>query len=630
VLIVLGGFQGFILRVDLTTGKISKERINEHQARLFIGGPGLGAKILYDEVPPWVESFDALNELIFCTGPLCGAGTFSVGRHFILTKSPLTGYFGEANAGGFWGAELKFAGYDMIVIRGRASRPRYLFINDDVCEIRDAKDYWGLDARETDRNIRKDLGDSKIRVATIGQAGENLVLFASVMNDEANRAAARCGVGAVMGFKNLKGIAVRGHKNVPVADESRLRAIARETGQMFQKDTYTKTFHKFGTAGGYEVAVMLGDSPVRNWSGERFEGVENLSFPGGFERVSTGTRTCHNCVIACRRVVSVKDGPFQTENGVEGPEYESSSALGGNCGVSDIEAVTKANDLCNVYGMDTISAGSAVAFAMECYEKGLINDVDTDGIDLKFGNAPALVEFMKKIAFREGFGNVLADGVKRAAHRIGGGADKYAIHVKGLELGMHDPRAFEAMSLTYACAPTGGRHMEGETLWVEQNMGIPYDEMDLAGLDRLSTDRKAEAAFKVQNVWTALSASGYCLLAAATGTTMYLLSDNLHFLQAVTGWDMNFDELMKAGERIFNVRRAFSMRHGATVDEDTLPERLLHEPVKFGPSKGSVARLDEMLPEFYALRGWDPQNGKPTKEKLLELGLDDIARDLWA
>ncbi|MGD0422628.1 MAG: aldehyde ferredoxin oxidoreductase family protein [Candidatus Bathyarchaeia archaeon] len=619
-----------ILRVDLTRKTIRKEPVEKELLKLFLGGPGVAAKILYDEVDHWVDAFDPLNRLIMIPGSLTGTLVPCVGRHFIITKSPLTGYFAEANAGGFWGAELKFAGYDFLIVTGRSEKPAYISIQDETVSILNASDYWGLNARDADRAIRRDLGDEKIKVADIGQAGENLVRIAGIMNDEANRAAARCGVGAVMGSKNLKAVAVRGHGVVPVADSGRLRNEVMKLNSELAKDESTQHFHKYGTAGGIEPCVVLGDAPVANWTkNSQFKEADQLNLPGGYSEISIGIRSCHNCSVSCRRVVSVRNGSYATEEKVEGPEYESVASLGSMCMVSDIKAVGKANDLCNTYGLDTISTGSVIAFAMECFEKGKITADDTDGMTLRFGDGEALVALVRKIALREGFGNVLAEGVRRAAATIGKETEKFAIHVKGLELGMHDPRANQAMSLTYACSPTGGRHMEGETLWVE-TPAFPVPELNLEGLDRLSTERKPEAAFKVQNLWMALSAAGYCLLACATGTTKpYTITRNIELYNIATGTQISFDEFMKAGERIFNVRRAFTMRHGARRSEDTLPERLLKEPIPAGPSRGSVARLDEMLPKFYEMRGWDPVSGKPLKQKLLELGLEDVAEDLY-
>jgi aldehyde:ferredoxin oxidoreductase len=628
----LFGYAGKILNVELTRGKISASPLSRELAEKFIGGVGIASRILYDTVPPWVGAFDPLNQLIFTTGVMTGTRVPCVGRYFVAAKSPLTGYFGDSNAGGFWGAELKFAGYDAIVLSGKAPKPVYLWINDGEVRIEDATAYWGMNTREADRAIRKDLGDRNIKVADIGDAGENLVRFASIMSEDAGRAAGRCGMGAVMGFKNLKAIAVRGHNSIPVADDEALKKKATELIKMLKEDDKTTGYTaKYGTSGYYSSCVELGDSPVRNWTKGYFEDEEKISGApgGGCQEILTGRRACIYCPIGCRRVVTVKDGPYATEPNVEGLEYESLAALGGDCFVSDIKAIAKANDLCNLHGLDTISTGATVAFAMECFENGIITKEDTEGIDLRFGNAEALVMLVDKIARREGVGRVLGEGTRRAAHVLSG-AEGYAIHVKGLEVAMHDPRAFPAMCTTYAASPVGADHMEGETTFVEGLLHVPYPLLELDGLDRLTAKRKAEAGFKVQNLWHVIgNCMGYCLIACATGATVYPLEYNLLFFGLVTGRKMPFREAMRIGERVFNLKKAFNVRHGATRAEDTLPERFLKESHVEGGSKGQVALLDEILPEYYELRGWDLKTGKPTKGKLEELELFDVARDLW-
>jgi aldehyde:ferredoxin oxidoreductase len=628
----LFGYAGRLLNVELTTSKISEIPLSEELAEKYIGGVGIASRILYDSVPAWVDAFDPLNPLVFTTGVITGTRTPSAGRHFVASKSPLTGYFGDSSAGGFWGAELKFAGYDAIVLLGRAPKPVYLWINDGEAAIEDASAYWGMNAREADRAIRNDLGDSNVKVADIGIAGENLVRFAAVMNEDAGRAAGRCGMGAIMGFKNLKAIAVRGHNSIPVADDEGLKEKTTELVKMLRDDEeITGYMSKYGTPGYYSSCIDLGDSPVRNWTKGDFEYEEKISGApgGGYQEILAGRRACFYCSVGCRRLVTVKGGPYATESRVEGVEYESLAALGGDCYVSDIKSIAKANDLCNIHGMDTISAGATIAFAMECFDNGIITKDDTEGTDLRFGDAEVIVMLVDKIAKREGIGRILAEGTRRAA-RVLPGAERYAIHVKGLEVGMHDPRAFPGMCATYAASPVGADHMEGETLFVEGISDVQYPLLELDGLERLSVKRKAEAAFKVQNLWQVIgNCMGYCLVACATGATSYPLEYNLAFFELVTGRKMPFREAMKIGERVFNMRKAFNVRQGATRVEDTLPERLLKEPHSEGGSKGQVAMLNEILPEYYELRGWDPKTGKPTRQKLEELELFDVARDLW-
>ncbi len=378
-----GGYVGRALRIDLTRRKSLIQPLSSEYAFKYIGGYGIGGRILYDEVPPWVEAFDPQNLLIFCTGPVNGTPTPVAGRHSVVTKSPLTGFFGDANAGGFWGAELKAAGYDMIVVSGRAQKPTYLFIRDGEVRFGDASPYWGMNARDADRSLRKDLGDDRIQVSNIGQAGENLVRFAGILTDEANRIAGRCGVGAVMGFMRLKAVAVRGTGRVRVADPEEFRKISNDVIKFVREDKNVQMFSKGGTPHYFGPLWQIGDTPGFNYSARPLD-PEPLSWPGGYETILSGTRSCYPCPIGCRRISTVTEGPYAFEPKVEGPEYETVSMLGSNCGVSDPRAVAKANDLCNLYGLDTISTGGTIAFAMECFERGLLTKEDTDGLDLRF------------------------------------------------------------------------------------------------------------------------------------------------------------------------------------------------------------------------------------------------------
>jgi len=607
------GYAGQILMVDLTRGKSTVKPLNRELASNYIGGYGIGGRILYDEVPPWVSSLDPANKLIFATGPATGGTTPVAGRHTVITKSPLTGFFGNANSGGFWGAELKMAGYDAIVVTGRSPKPVFLFVKDGKCEILNADAYWGKDAREADRSIRKDLNENEAKAATIGIAGENLVRFAGIVNDEANRIAARCGVGAVMGFKKLKGIVVRGSERVPVADPEGLKKVSLDIIKHIKTDNFLQTFTKGGTPGLFEMVWQIGDVPAYNWSrgdfgGSGDPGVEKIAYPGGFEKVLSGNRACHVCPIACRRIVTVQ-GPCAFEENVEGPEYETLAAFGSNCGMDNVEILSKLNDLCNLYGIDAISAGSTIAFAMECFEKGLIDRGDMDGLDLQFGNGEAMITILEKIARRDGFGNILAEGTRRASKIIGQGSEAYAMHVKGMEIAMHDPRACQGSGVLYATASTGGSHTEG--LLIETSN------------ERFSTVGKAAQAKKVAD-WTAFyNASGFCHFGPEMNA--YSADNIINAFNAITGLSIDYNEALKAGERIFNLKRAFNIRHGLTRKDDTIPERLLKETTK----SGVVNNLNAMLPEYYRLRGWDEYTAKPTPEKLSDLKLDDVSVDLW-
>ncbi len=616
-----GGYVGKILRIDLTRRRCVTQPLPAELAYNYIGGYGTGGRILYDEVPPWVSAFDPENLLIFSTGPVNGTPTPVAGRHTVVAKSPLTGFFGDANAGGFWGAELKAAGYDLVVISGRAEKPTYIFIRDSEVRFGDATPYWGLDARESERMLRKDLGDSKIQVSNIGQAGENLVRFAGILTDEAGRIAARCGLGAVMGSKKLKAVAVRGSGRVPVANEEEFRKITQEVIKNVREGQTLQTFSKGGTPMLFGPLWQLGDTPGFNWTARQLN-PEALSWPGGYEAILLGNRSCYLCPVGCRRIAAVKDGAYAFEPNVEGPEYETLGMLGSNCGVTDVKAVAKANDLCNLYGLDTISTGGTIAFAMECFERGLITKEDTGGLELTFGNADAMIKMIEMIAFRRGFGDILAEGSRRAARIIGGGAEDYAIHVKGVEIAAHDPRVFQGGGPHYACCITGGRHTEGITLEVE----LLGRSRETLGIPKLSASLEGRGlAAKITEDWTAFIASaGWCIFADLFAA--YLPEENfVKAFNAVTGLNLTLKDALLAGERIFNIRKAFNVKHGASRADDKLPKRLLEEKGR----AGTVVDLSKTLEEYYEVRGWDKNTSKPTREKLLQLGLQDVAKDLW-
>ncbi|MEM3891225.1 MAG: aldehyde ferredoxin oxidoreductase family protein [Nitrososphaerales archaeon] len=616
-----GGYLGKILRIDLTRKKHLTQPLPPELAYNYIGGYGVGGRILYDEVPPWVGAFDPQNLLIFATGPVNGTPTPVAGRHSVVSKSPLTGFFGDANAGGFWGAELKAAGYDLVVITGRAPKPTYVFIRDGEVRFGDASPYWGMDARASDRSLKRDLGDAKIQVSNIGQAGENLVRFAGILTDEANRIAGRCGLGAVMGFMKLKAVAVRGEGKVPIAHPEELRKISGEVIKFVKEDKNVQMFSKGGTPLYFGPLWQLGDTPGFNYTAKQLN-PEGLSWPGGYDAILSGTRSCYLCPIGCRRISTVKEGAYSFEPNVEGPEYETVSMLGSNCGVTDAKAVAKANDLCNLFGLDTISTGGTLAFAMECFEKGLLTKEDTDGVDLRFGNAEAMIKMIEKIAFRDGFGDILAEGSRRAAKIIGKGAEEYAIQVKGVELAAHDPRVFQGGGPHYACAITGGRHTEGITIdW--EILGRPRDGLGLPKPTD-SPEGKGVAA-KVIEDWTAfISSAGWCWFADINAA--YMVEENfVKTFNAVTGLNLTLKDALLAGERIINIRKAFNVKHGATRADDKLPKRLLEEKGR----TGKVVDLSKTLDEYYEARGWDKNTSKPTKETLIKLGLTDVAKEIW-
>ena len=624
---MVGGYTGHYLRVNLTTRKIVKDTFTPEFERKYVGGCGTAAQFLYDEVPTWADAFDPENRLIFSTGPVTGTIAPTAGRHTIVAKSPLTGLFGEANSGGFWGAELKKSGYDMIIFTGRSDKPVFLYVTEGTTEFRDASPYWGMDTCKSDSSIRGDLGEDKAKVATIGQGGENLVRISGIANDEGGRIAARCGLGAVMGFMQLKAVVVRGENEVKTSNPDALKEIVRASMMYFKTNKFAQSFSKGGTPELFPSAFFIGDTPAYNWSREDFgpgdSSVSKIVYPGGYEDILVGRRSCFTCPVGCRRIVSISENDRILKSKVEGPEYETLAAFGSNCGVDDIKAIATANDLCNLYGLDTISTGSTISFAMECYERGLITKDDLGGIELKFGNSEEMIMMVDMIAKREGFGNILAEGTRRAATIIGGNSEQYAMQVKGLELPMHDPRAFQGGGPHYACDPTGARHTSGLTLGIER--GSPRPLLNHQPVkDRFSTEGKGLLAKTIEDMRSFEAASGWCLF-ALFNTYENKESMFVNTYSAVTGISLSLAEALIIGERIYNLKRAFSIRHGATSAEDTLPKRLLTEKTK----AGVTVKLSDTLPEYYTARGWDNITGKPHHSTLARLELNDVSRDLW-
>jgi aldehyde:ferredoxin oxidoreductase len=525
----------------------------------------------------------------------------------------LTGLWGESDCGGAWGWELKAAGYDVLVVTGQAAAPVYLWIDDDLVEVRDAGHLWGLDCYEIEARVRAETS-ARAQVGSIGPAGEALVLLASVMYDGSHgRAAGRCGLGAVMGSKRLKAMAVCGSRRVGVADDAALTSSLRELVPMIRKGT--TRMHDYGTLGGLETIHSLGDLPIQNWRlGEWTEGVRATSGPRLAETIGVGRYACKGCMVGCGREVRIAAGPYAGVDGA-GPEYETAAAFGSLCLNDNLESIAAANEACNRLGLDTISAGAAIAFAMECREKGLISD--TDGLDLSWGNAATVVELCRRMGRRQGrLGDLLGKGVKRAAEELGGLAPEYAIHVKGLELPMHDPRAYFGMAASYATSPRGACHLAGLTHPYERvtrlvEAGFPEPP------DRFSVDRKGELAAATQDLMCLFDSLKLCKFAVFGGATPTHL---LTWLNAVTGWDMDMAEFLQAGERISNLKRMFNVRLGATRKDDTLPPRILTLKRGGVGAPDSLPPLGRMLAGYYQHRGWD-EFGVPTQDKLAQLGL---------
>ena len=463
-----GGYAGKILEVNLTSGKISRTSVDDETLRKFIGGSGLAAKLFLDRVSPQVAPLSPQNTLFIMTGPLQGTNLPGAGRFNISAKSPLTNIWGEGNCGGTFGPELKFAGWDGIIIEGASDKPVYLFIDDDKVEIRDASDLWGKDSYETiDMVTDKIGGGRKVKVLAIGQAGENLVKYAAIIHDKAD-AIGRCGLGAVMGFKKLKAIVVRGRGKADIAMPEDYNKARREALDVIKDSAVAQSLHSMGTDSSMPLGMMTGDVPSKNWSlGENLEGSDALGGPTYSEKYLTRTHACYACPIACKRVVQVKEGPYKGEEQA-GPEYETCCTFGTLIMNNDLAAVIKINEMCNRYGLDTISCGSTIAFAIDCFENGLITEDDTEGVKLTWGNVDGVIKMVEKIARREGFGDVLAEGSRGAAKKIGKNAADFAVEVKGLEAPMHDPRGFHGMGLAYAMSNRGACHLQHMDLFVEQ------------------------------------------------------------------------------------------------------------------------------------------------------------------
>jgi len=600
----MDGWIGKVLRVNLSTGKVSTEALDPGLAKDYIGARGLGTKIMTDEVDPKVDPLSPENKLIFMPGPLTGTFAPSAGRYTVVTKGALTGAIASANSGGTWGPALKFAGYDAVIIEGAAPKPVYLWIKNAKVEIRDASHLWGKDVPETSDAIRAETDDDA-KIACIGPAGENRVLFACIMND-LHRAAGRSGVGAVMGSKNLKAIAVVGTGAVTCADPKAFEsAVVKARDKIHKHPVGGAGLRLYGTDVLTNILNQIGGYPTKNYQDGHFPTADKL---GGETLAATllqRPKGCFSCIISCGRVTKVTNPKYAGEG--EGPEYETSWGFGGDCCIDDLDAVTKANYLCNEYGMDAISMAVTVACAMELYEMGLITKEDTGGIALEWGNAEAMVEVTRLTGVGEGFGKKLALGSYRLAESCG--HPELSMTVKKQEIPAYDARAVQGIGLNFATANCGAAHVRGYTIAPEV-LGNPVK------VDKDTIEGKPALVILFQNLTAALDATGACLF-----TTFGIGADELaEMLGAVTGVGYTSEDFMKCGDRIWNLERQWNLNAGLTANDDTLPPRLLKEPIKTGASKGKLSRLPEMLPEYYELRGWD-KNGVPTASKLGELGL---------
>jgi aldehyde:ferredoxin oxidoreductase len=615
---VANGFHHKILRVNLSDREISVEEPDELFYRTYVGGWGLIAYYLLKELEPGMDPLGPDNLLIFATGPITGTSVMGSGRNAVGAKSPLTGGFGEGDVGGFWGTELRRAGWDAIVVSGQAEEPTYLWINDDQVEIREAGHLWGKETAKVEALLKEELGDSRVRVAQCGVAGENLVRYACVIND-VTRAAGRTGLGAVMGSKKLKAIAVRGTGKVELADRDKTREVVDQVREGYAERW--AWFQENGTSGSMLLKHEEGTLPTRNFQEAAFEGAEKITGQKMVETILVGRDTCPTCPITCKRKVEV-NGRYKVDPVYGGPEYETAAAFGSCCGIDDLEAVVYANQLCNAYGLDTISTGVTIAWAMECFERGLLTEEDTGGLDLHFGNAQAMTTLVEQIAHREGFGDPLAEGSLRAAQTIGNGTVQYAMQIKGQEIPLHDPRTKFGHSLGLATSPTGADHMHNmHDGGYASERGVQISGQSLGILEPLPIDylgpEKVRIA-KYHNDWEAFwNCLGLCAFMP------YSRERVRDIVQGVTGWNTSMFELIKVGERALAMARAFNAREGFTARDD-LSHWRFSTPLQSGPMEGTQVPAEafaEALDLYYEMRGWDKESGAPTRAKLYELGL---------
>ena len=608
----MSSFLGRLLIVDLSTRSAKTVPLDGTYCRQYLGGAGLAVRILWDFSSSGVDPFDPNNPLVFAAGPLSGTMVPAASKYAVVTKSPLTGFIGDSLSSSGWPLALKRAGYDALVVLGASEAPSYLFIDDGRVYFRPARTLWGAKSWEAEERIRRDLGDDSVRVATIGPAGEKLVRYACISNDY-SRQAGRTGVGAVMSSKKLKAIAVRGTRPIHVADAERLRELSLDLYARSQ-GAATAKYRILGTPANVLALNALAALPTRNFQQSTFEGADLVSGERLYDHHKTKVVACTGCSIGCDHIYRVSDGPY---SGTQvGMEYESLYALGPLCGVDDAAAVLRAAELCDQYGIDTMSAGVSIAWAMESYERGLISKEQTDGLDLRFGNGAAVAAMVEQIGLRRGLGQLLGEGVKRAAASVGGGSERWAMHVKGLEMPGYEPRSLKTLGLGLAVGTRGACH----------NRSSAY-EVDLsAKVDRLNGERSRGPLAMAQEDYAAtLDSLGICKFLRRCFDAFYVETSEL--FRAATGLEMTPEELQRVGERVTNLKKAFNIREGWTRADDTLPSRIFEEPLPTGIAKGTLLsreELDGMIEGYYEARGWTPEGLIP-QQKLAELGLGDLS-----
>lgn len=623
------GYHGNILHVDLTHAKCHIEHPDEAFYRKYMGGSALGLYYLLKFTPAGTSALDPENTLVIALSVITGAPVSGLSRVTVVARSPLSGAVGDSQAGGYFPAEMKFSGFDAVVIRGKAAKPMYLWLHHGEAELKPADHLWGLDTLTVETMLKQELSDHKVEVLQCGPAGENGVLYAALIN-AASRANGRTGMGAVMGSKNLKAIAVRGRQRPSLADRTQTMQIARYGAETF-KESSVYGMGLLGTAGTVGWQNTCGGLPTHNWSSGIFDGWEAIDGRTIADTILKKRETCYACIVRCKRVVAAESEQFPLDPNYGGPEYESLSTFGSYCGVDDLLAVSHANQLCNQYGLDSISTGATIAWAMDCFEAGILTTKDTDGLELRFGNAAAMVAMVRKIVFREGFGDILAEGSARAAEHFGPQAAARVVTAKKLELPAHMPQVKPGLGLIYAVNPFGADHISSQHDSAYESYPDRMAEIGLTNPqpEDVLNEEKVRFALQTQYFNSAIDSLNVCNFVFGPAYQLYPVSKLVETIQAITGWDVDMAELLSLGERRLNMMRVFNARAGFTRADDMLPERL-SQPLKGGPSDGKsvdLALLETAKDTYYKLAGWDAGSGNPCAEKLIALGLDWLVEE---
>ena len=602
-----------ILKIDLSTGNTEEIHIPRQWELDFLGGASLAARILYSTLTRELDPFTPEAPLLFMTGPMTGTSGPTTGRFVICGKSPATGLWAESNIGGHWGPELRSAGYDGLWITGKAREPVYLWLHGNKIEVRSAVHLWGMNTYTTQDKVKEEVGERSARVCVVGQAGEKQVLFASIMCDN-GRMAGRTGMGAVMGSKNLKAIVVRGTKEIPVHDLSKYKSLRSESNRKLRDDNEAKVIREVGTAGAANYAEYLGAMPVKYYSSGSFPAVDEVSGARMAETILAGRSACQGCVIACGRVVKLPADTMKRK----GPEHETMVGFGANLLNDNLESIVDLGELCDRYGMDTISTSNTIGLAFHLFERGIITEKDTGGIELKWGDIDAMEQLVRLTGSREGIGDLLAQGSRRFAAHFG--VEEEAVQVNGLEVAYHDPRGVSGMALSYATSPRGACHNQSDYFSVD--WGHTQEALGIEFFSRHAQAEKAANVARHQNWRSVDNAIVMCIFANVEP------QEKVNLINAACGLNWSIAEMMKCGERSWNLKRAINIRMGLTAANDTLPKALL-EPFTDGGSAGFVPDIQGMLSAYYEARGWDPETGKPSRDTLVGLGIEDVAADLW-